>query len=269
MGGRAERGARAGRWGGALLGLGAAAGCAVGSGERAVDTRAVGDFLAVRAEGPVDVVLAPDASAATLAVACDRNLLDRVLTVVVDRTLVVKLDGDGAFAPRTACSVRSGQLLLSSLAVAGAGDLQASGPLHALEALELSGTGDLVLALDPPTGPSPATPALDLRSTGSGLLSVQGAEVGVVTVDARGPGAIRLGGQAETLDVALSGAGAVDAQPLAADVAWLTSTGSGPLAATALDAVTVESAGDGDVLVFGDPAARTVSATGAGAVVFR
>lgn len=239
-------------------------GCVAGSGQSLEEDRAVGQFTAIRTEGPVDVELSTAASSSTLAVRCDDNLLDALSTTVESGVLVVGFTR--AVAPRTRCRVRTGRFLLASLSSTGAGALLGEGPLAPLQSVSATGSGAVELLFEPGAR-SPATPELELTRAGTGDMRLVGLDLGTLRLDHSGAGDIELTGLAGTIELESAGAGWVDAAALPATVGSLRHAGSGRMTATLTGTVVVENTGPGDVVVLGRPEEQDVRATGEGRVI--
>jgi hypothetical protein len=239
-------------------------GCVAGSGQPLEEDRAVGQFTAIRTEGPVDIELSTAASSSSVSVRCDDNLLDSLSTTVESGVLVVGFER--AVAPRTTCRLRTGRFLLASLSSTGAGALRGEGPLAPLQSVSATGSGAVELRFEA-GATSPATPELELTRGGTGDMRLVGLDLGSLRLDHRGAGDVELTGLAGGVELESTGAGWVDAAALPASEGVLRHGGAGRMTATITDSVVVENTGPGDVVVLGQPAEQDLSATGAGRVI--
>jgi hypothetical protein len=75
-------------------------------------------------------------------------------------------------------------------------------------------------------------------------------------------------GSTRELQANASGSGELDARHLRADTVQVSQTGSGQSTVHAREKVSASISGSGDIEVVGNPAERSVSRTGSGAVTF-
>ena len=183
--------------------------------------RSVGAFSAIDVSGPYDVVV--DAQGRPgLVLSGERARFDEVETVVRGGTLFVRPVSRSSihfsFGKQQAVTVRIGAPRLTSLSMAGSGDVvleQADGERLTLE---VSGPGDLKA--------SGAVRELVVRASGSGDADLQHLRAGAVDLALSGPGDVHLAAIDRQLDARLSGSG--DLTALALDVRSATLSLSGP-----------------------------------------
>ncbi|MEX5748823.1 DUF2807 domain-containing protein [Massilia sp. X63] len=110
---------------------------------------------------------------------------------------------------------------------------------------------------------------VDAALSGSGELDLN-AGAGVERLDAvlTGSGHMSIVGGARELHANASGSGELDARHLRADKVEVSQTGSGRSTVQARETVAAAISGSGDIEVVGNPAERSVSRTGSGAVTF-
>jgi hypothetical protein len=195
-----------------------------GNGTRARETRAVTGFDRVLSRGVLDVTVT-QAAAFGLTVSIDSNLLERVVTSVDTRTLVVEIDGGnlGGHLPGPHVIVTLPTLLDAELI--GSGRLSAMGfsgdePVS----VELVGSGELTWSGD----------ASDVEA----LL--------------RGSGKLVLAGSTSSADLQVGGSGELDARSLTAESATIELDGPGIISATVDGRVDARAAGGGSVALYGD-----------------
>lgn len=102
--------------------------------------------------------------------------------------------------------------------------------------------------------------------SGAGAIQVEGATGDEFTAELSGAGRIRVGGEASTLKVRLSGAGSADLKALKARDADIQLSGTGSVEVHATEALAVEVSGVGKVRYFGSPAKRNLHVGGVGAI---
>lgn len=109
---------------------------------------------------------------------------------------------------------------------------------------------------------------LALESSGSGPLEIDGLAACVVSLTASGSGGVSLVGTADAADVRVHGSGGFGEADFVVDDLVLTLTGSGGAELTALDSAEVTVTGSGGATIHGDPQVRDVEITGSGSVDF-
>lgn len=202
--------------------LGAGDGHAQSGDGSVAQQRSVGAFSAIELNGPYDVVVNVQGRPGVV-LSGERARLDEVETVVRGDTLVVRPVSRKGFhfsfgKQRQGVTISIGAPRLTSLSMAGSGDVvleQADGERLTLE---VSGPGDLQA--------SGAVRELVVRASGSGDADLQRLHAGAVDLALSGPGDVRLAHIDRQLDARLSGAG--DLSALALDVRSATLQLSGP-----------------------------------------
>jgi len=221
----------------------AAAGCGLygvdGNGERATETRPLQGFTAVTADGPLDVQI-QRGDAFNVEVSIDSNLLHDTRTDLTDGGATLSIDLDGPV-----WDILPGPHVIVTM--------------PELQRAVLNGSGSVTA-----TGFQQPDP-LALELDGSGVLTYDG-QVPSAEVRSWGSGDLRLHGGASSIQARLDGSGDVDARDFPAATADLSLSGSGNLAATVSDSVSVTLSGSGDVALYGGAALDRVSISGSGSL---
>ncbi len=109
----------------------------------------------------------------------------------------------------------------------------------------------------------------DVRSVGSGKISIRGASGNELRVKVSGSGAVLAAGVVGRLVADVSGSGDVDASALKSKVVEASVSGSGAVNAYASDEARADVSGSGSIRIQGQPARRYVEKSGSGQVAFR
>lgn len=174
-----------------------------GSGELTTQTREVGEFSRIRSSGSFDVTVTIG-PVRKVTVTFDDNLIDLITTEVKGRTL--QIGSEGSFSTHKACKV----------------DIT----VPSLEAMTLSGSGDIVIA------------------------GLNGEDF---SYEVSGSGDATLSGQVGDVDIEVSGSGSVDAKELKATRARVSIAGSGDVRVWAEESLDGSVAGSGDITYYGNP----------------
>jgi hypothetical protein len=195
-----------------------------GNGTLAEETRAVTGFDRVLSRGVLDLTVT-QADAFGLTVRIDSNLLERVVTSVSARTLVVEIDGGNLGGHLPGPHVIVSMPTLSDAELIGSGLLSIEGfSEDAPVSVELVGSGELTWSGD----------ASDVEA----LL--------------RGSGKLVLAGSTSSADLQVGGSGQLDARALTAQSASIDLDGPGIISATVDGRVDARAAGGGVVELYGD-----------------
>jgi hypothetical protein len=127
-----------------------------------------------------------------------------------------------------------------------------------LESLAISGAGHI-------EAKSVRAPAMKLSISGSGDIRIPQLDTDKADVSISGSGDIRVGGRAASLTTHISGSGDVKAERLETRQATVSISGSGEVAVWTRESLQVRIAGAGDVRYYGDPTVEKRIA-GAGSV---
>jgi hypothetical protein len=262
------------------LGL-SACGSTVGSGVAETEVRDVTGATSFdqRMWLPTTVRVGP---AFEVAVTCDDNLLDEIITEVVDDVLVLREPLDAAsVTTNVACDavvelpayVRvlnggSGPMTLEGdfdslpdLRATGSGPVTSTGSLVDLQEVLGSGSGPIDLAMVD-------TADLYVKNSGSSGLSIGDLQAGTVEVVNSASGSTALVGSATAADIEVSGSGGFGTKDFVVEQADLLLSGAGSAEITVTERVSVVLTGGGSATIFGDPEDRVVDDTGPGSVVF-
>jgi Putative auto-transporter adhesin, head GIN domain len=113
-------------------------------------------------------------------------------------------------------------------------------------------------------------PTLDaITLSGSGRLTVDGIDTGLLTVTLGGSGVVYAQGRADRVEATLTGSGDLELQHVQARDAYAVVSGSGPIWIYATRSVDARVPGTGAVIYSGDPPRVTRNVSGTGAVVAR
>jgi hypothetical protein len=231
-----------------------------GNGTPGTENREVAQFTALRNEINVPVILT-NGQQQQVRVDCDANLVEKILTNVVDGELVVTLPNNVSIAPSDDCAVRVSAPSVNAIANLGSGGIQVIGT-HALRSIVDEGSGAIDIE-------AVATAELDIESLGSGSTSIATLTASLTRVDIEGSGSVAIDtGATNTLNATLLGSGGLDAAQLASQVATLDLQGSGEANVRCTDTVTTSVSGSGSATIFGDPTNRNHTVTGSGRVTY-
>lgn len=220
----------------------AVAATTVGSGQRASESRPVGDFEAIDLAGPIKLIVR-QAATPSLRVEADDNLLPLIETEVVGRS----------DRPTLRVRIRPGESLRHS------GSIVVTAEVVRLAAVASAGSGDIkVETLN--------TPALKLSLAGSSDAVVDGLTTERFEISIAGSGDIRATGQTRELKLGIAGSGDADLGRLVADAVRVSIAGSGDASVVANQSLSVSIAGSGDVRYSGSVAEVKSSVVGSGSV---
>ena len=232
------------------------------------DQRVVGTVQGLEVNGSivVDVRVGP---ATSLVVEADRNLLPLIRTDVRGDRLTI--EAERSFRSRNPVRVTYTVPRLTDLRHSGSGHLSVQGLNGAPLSVSHKGSGSVLLAgqvasLEAETSGSGSIDAQALQSasanlaeTGSGRMSVGQVRGDYAIVRLTGSGQLHAGGAVRALTARSTGSGQLDLAKLASEQADLSSTGSGGITANVRQSLIAQNGGSGGILVYGNPAQRTVS----------
>jgi hypothetical protein len=211
-----------------------------GSGRRVDDVRSIGPFSAVRANGPIDVVLKA-AAREQVTVQSDDNLVALIETRVLDEavpTLDIRVLPGAAFKssrpPRLIVEFRS----IEALALRGSGDVHADHVSGRMLAVSIAASGDV---------------------------KIDKLDVDILGVSIGGSGDFTSAGRATEQGFSIAGSGDINAANLLGQTVKVRIAGSGDVRVHAEQMLDVAVAGSGDVIYRGDPVLRK-SIAGSGGV---
>jgi hypothetical protein len=213
-----------------------------GSGQAATEARDASGFSAIAMRGSIDVVVRQGAREA-VEVSTDDNLLPLLQTVVEgsgeQRTLRIQWKSGESVRTRARTLVTVDVVKLSSVSLAGSGDLT-------VEALK--------------------TPALALAISGSSDVRLQQLDAEQLKLSIAGSGDVRARGTAGTLEVKIAGSGDVQASELQAADVSVSIAGSGDASVHASKSLAVSIAGSGDVEYRGGATLAKARVAGSGSI---
>jgi len=216
------------------------------------------EVRAVELSGPIDLVLRYGAHP-RLVVRGEQRLLANVETRQDGRVLHIGTRGI-VLRHRQPLEVELTLPALDRIGVDGSGDTRVNGFSGELVEVELSGSGNVDF-----NGRYRQAKAI---VHGTGQVTLDAGNSDSVEADLAGSGTITLAGAARSFQAQSNGSGTLDAQRLRAEAVKIRQTGSGNASVTAHASVAAAVSGSGDVDVYGNPAQRSVSRTGAGEVHF-
>lgn len=253
----------------------------VGSGVSATEVRPADGATAFdsRMWLPTTVAVGP---ASEISVTCDDNLLDEIITDVVNGTLVLRDPVNiGTIEPKVDCEAVVELPAYDEIRNGGSGPMTLEGDFAVLPALQVTGSG-------PITGDGVITGPVELLSSGSGGLELATVQGGSLGLDQPGSGAVTVGGidvdsvavvnggsgstafagTADLAEITVSGSGGFGDAAFTAVEADLVLSASGSLEMTVTDRVDIRLSGSGSAVIHGDPTDREVDNTGSGSVTF-
>lgn len=250
----------------------------IGGGNLETEVRSLPEFQRVHSDSfvRVDVTLGAVEDAE---LTCDGNLLDRIVTEVVDGTLTVRERRGFGVIPTRKCTLQVSTLNLVEVTSSGSGGLFVTGQAVDFELAAANGSGPV--ELDMVTGD-----AIDLQADGSGRLQLgaitandvfashdgsgpliaSGVDVDTLRLDHDGSGAVELSGRARLLVLDTDGSGGVLAGDLVTEDVEVDADGSGRVEVNASGTVAGTLSGSGSLTVFGG-AAIDVITSGSGRVI--
>ncbi len=214
---------------------------------------------AVDLDGPIDLTLRYG-STPSLKVRGEARLLDNVDVSKEGEVLHIGIRGM-VLGHRRPLEVELVLPALAKVTVDGSGDSTVNGFSGERIDVRMEGPGSLRF--------NGRFREVDAAMSGSGELDLN-AGSGIERFDAvlTGSGHLTVVGSAKELHASASGSGELDARHLRADKVQVSQTGSGQSTVRARQSVAASISGSGDIEVLGNPAERSVSRSGSGAVTF-
>lgn len=200
---------------------------------RKVEERAVSGFERVTLKdfGEVNISQGENES---LTVEADEEILPRIKTEVVDRGLVISVEGDWLRRISFGLEHFSGSAIRFHLQV------------RQLTGVEVMGAGKMYAS-------RLETPNLDVKLAGAGSIEIGSLACTALNVTLPGAGKIELAGTAESQDIQLSGAGSYQALKLESKRGKVHVSGVGNAAVYVMDELDVHISGLGGVQYKGEP----------------
>jgi len=231
-------------------------GCTLGSGKAVTEGRPLTDFEAIHSHDVVDIEVNPNLRTDGIDLTCDDNLIDLIRTDLDNGVLTVRFKKGVMANPQARCVLETGNTSLVELVSTGSGDVNARGPLWALDTIRTTGSGDLDVSIFDVEGDNEDVDDGDLNQGDGGDLTDSGA-----------------GDLTETDEGDLNqGDDQGDSHKLAqippTDDIYVLTTGSGDVSVKGLDLKRVElrTTGSGDVSLSGDANRIDATSTGSGDV---
>ena len=208
-----------------------------GSGNIKTEARAVTGFNGISLSIPAKAEIVQGASEG-ISIETDDNILPLIETVIEEGKLKIRFKDRNMSVSTKTLRMTINVKSIESLAVAGAGDLQAAKLQVATLKTSIAGSGDVRIAnLDADT----------------------------LIVSIAGSGDFSAGGKSNTLEAKIAGSGDIKTEKLATNNVKVSIAGSGDARVWAKDTLKISVAGSGDVAYYGD-AKVTQSVAGSGSV---
>lgn len=210
-----------------------------GNGNVVTEERSVGSYESVALAGWFDLELVAGTEG-ELTLTGEENLLEHIVTEVKDGKLVIKTERGYNLQPS---SWKSGITVVV--------------PVEAIEAVSLSGSGDIV-------GKTVLRASrFEAGMSGSGDVTLE-IEADQVDANLSGSGDMVLSGNARDLEVRISGSGDIKAYDLEADNVEAIVSGSADIQVTANQSLTARVSGSGDIHYRGNPSKVDSKTSGSG-----
>ena len=210
-------------------------GCTVGSGEIVTETRSVEGFDEIDLRGTGEVRITVDGTE-SLTIEAEDNIIDRLSSEVSGSTLILSVDRP----------IRPTEDIIYTVTMAS------------LEGIEISGSGAIEVS-------EFSTEDFAVDVSGSGAASITDVDAETVFVRISGSGAVTITGDADELDLSISGSGSFDGDRLAVDTGDVDISGSGSATVNVSEILDVQVSGSGNVEYVGDPNV-SVDSSGSGSV---
>ncbi len=210
-------------------------GCTVGSGEIITQTRSVEGFDEIDLRGSGEVRITVDGTE-SLTIEAEDNIIDHLTSDVSGSTLILGVD-----RPITPTE-----------------DIIYTVTMASLEGIEISGSGAIEVS-------EFTTEDFAVDVSGSGAASITDVAAETVFVRISGSGAVAITGDADTLDLSISGSGSFDGDRLTTDTGDVDISGSGSATVNVKEILDVQVSGSGNVEYVGDPSV-SVDSSGSGSV---
>jgi hypothetical protein len=210
-----------------------------GNGNNVKIDRSVGEYDAIALAGWFNVDLV-DGKEGELILEGESNLLEYIKTEVKDGKLIIKVEKGVNLKPSS-----------------WDGGIRITVPVESIDALALSGSGDIV------GKKTIKTNTFKTSMSGSGDITLA-IEANSVEASMSGSGDINLSGSTENFDATISGSGDIKAYDLQADNVDATVSGSADIKVTANKMLKARVSGSGDISYRGNPEKVDTKASGSG-----
>lgn len=209
-----------------------------GDGNITTTTRNTGDYDGLKAAGPMDFKLV-QGTEGQITIEGDSNLMQYIITEVKDGKLVVRSKKGVNLKPTKTIVVTVPYQSISSVSLAGSGDVENSGTIKADDfKVALAGSGDIDLKVD----------ADSLESS------------------IAGSGDIQLSGSTGSLETKIAGSGDFDGSSLDSKNVDVKVAGSGDVNVVCNGTLKVRISGSGDVKYSGNPTSKDTKVSGSGSI---
>lgn len=209
-----------------------------GDGNITTTTRNTGDYDGLKAAGPMDFKLV-QGTEGKITIQGDSNLMEYIITEVKDGKLVVRSKKGVNHKPTKTIVVTVPYQSISSVSLAGSGDVENSGTIKANDfKVALAGSGDIDLKVD----------ADSLESS------------------IAGSGDIQLSGSTGSLETKIAGSGDFDGSSLDSKDVDVKIAGSGDVNVVCNGTLKVRISGSGDVKYSGNPTNKDTKVSGSGSI---
>lgn len=209
-----------------------------GDGNITTTTRNTGDYDGLKAAGPMDFKLV-QGTEGKITIEGDSNLMEYIITEVKDGKLEVRSKKGVNLKPSKTIVVTVPYQSISSVSLAGSGDVENSGTIKAGDfKVALAGSGDIDLNVD--------TDSLESSIAGSGD--------------------IQLSGSTGNLETKIAGSGDFDSSDLDSKDVDVKIAGSGDANVVCNGALKVRISGSGDVKYSGNPTSKDTKVSGSGSI---
>ena len=212
-----------------------------GNGKIVSIERNVGDYDAIAISGSFDIDLV-NGSEGELVVKGEENLLEYVITKVENGKLIIKVEKGVNLRPST-----------------HKGGLHVQVPVEGIDALSLSGSGDIV------GHTTLKTADFKTSMSGSGDITLE-VDTENLTASMSGSGDMNLSGNTRDFKATISGSGDIKAYDLVADNVEATVSGSADIKVTANEKLKARVSGSGDISYRGNPKKVDTKTSGSGDV---
>ena len=209
-----------------------------GNGDITTITRSTGSYEGLKAAGSMDFKLV-QGKEGEISIKGDANLMEYIVTEVKDNKLIVKIEDGVNLKPSQTIVVTVPYESISSVSLAGSGDIESSGTIKSNEfEVALAGSGDIRLKVS-------------ARSVESSIA---------------GSGDIELKGSTENLTTKIAGSGDFDGSNLDSKNVEAKISGSGSADVVCNGNLNARISGSGDVNYSGKPTNKDTKISGSGSV---
>jgi uncharacterized protein YdeI (BOF family) len=209
-----------------------------GNGDITITTRSTGSYEGLKAAGSIDFNLVKGKEG-EISIKGDANLMDYIITEIKNNKLVVKVKDGITLKPSQSIVVTIPYESISSVSLAGSGDIENSGTIKADKfKVYLDGSGDIKLSV--------SSQSLESSISGSGE--------------------IELKGFAKNLTTNIAGSGDFNGKSLESTNVNARITGSGSADVVCNGKLIARISGSGDVNYSGTPASKDTKVSGSGSL---